>query len=179
MDEQQIEIANTILYFLGPHSDWKADEDIERHLSGMAFPEEIYRVVKLLIAEGLLERKDDSAKLTKLAATFGPDVMKYSTPNFGYELTTKAVQLLSKGKDFRDYLKDKGEKAAAEKTKAERDEHHKNLQIRELEEKLNVMNAKQQEFWEHQKQTNFQSRLLSAIAALFSLFALLKAWSIL
>lgn len=179
MTERQIELANHILSFLGPHSDWKAEEDIERHLNWMADRDEIRMVAKSLIAEDLLEWKDDSANISRLAATFGPDVMKYSTPKFGYELTIKAVQLLSKGKNFRDYWKEKAEKEDVEKAKAEQDEHYKKLQIRDLEEKLSVMNVEQRAFWNEQKARNKQLTLIAIIGALFSLFALLKAWGFL
>lgn len=179
MNERQIQIANTILYFLGPHSDWKAEEDIERHLGGMVFPEEIYRVAKFMVGEGLLEEKEESFKLHNLAATIGRKELENIPRRFGYELTIKAVQLLSKGKNFRDYLNEKGEKAAAEKTKAERDEHHKNLQIRDLEEKLKVMNVEQRDFWKEQKARSKHLTILAIISAIFSLAALLKAWGIL
>ncbi len=179
MTEKQIEIANKILSFLGPHSDWKAEEDIERHLSGIAFTNEIYRVAKFMVGEDLLERKEESFKFHDLAAIIGSKELENIPRRFGYELTTKAVELLSMGKDFRYYLKKKVEKEVKQTEKEEMEREHRVLQIEDLKEKLKVMNKAQLQFWNEQKARNKQLTLIAIISGLFSLVALLKVWGIL
>lgn len=83
-----------------------------------------------------------------------------------YLLTIKGIQLKHSG----GYAK----QLATE----ERNEHYKNLQVQDLETKLNIMNAEQRDFWKAQKQKNCQTTLMAIISALFSLFAMLKTFGV-
>src|SRR5262245_30245361 len=64
--------------------------------------------------------------------------------NGSISLTSKGEQFQKSGKSYADYLKEK-------QSKAERDEHHKDLQIKDLEAKLILMNVEQLKFWHRQK----------------------------
>lgn len=93
-----------------------------------------------------------------------------------YELTSKGNTLHKSGKGIEGYLKDKEETNARKTDKEQRDDYFRTLQIKDLEEKLNVMNVEQRDFWKAQKAKNLQTTLIAIISALFSLIALMKTW---
>lgn len=86
-----------------------------------------------------------------------------------YDLSREAKKSLQSGKNIVDCVNDMLEKEKNEK-------YLKSLQVRDLEEKLNIMNLEQRRFWAEQKARNKQLTLIAIISALFSLFALLKIW---
>ena len=93
-----------------------------------------------------------------------------------YMFTAEGELSYQKGMRTVDYVNEEAQKEAEQQRKEERDEHYKNLQVRDLEEKLNIMNVEQRDFWATQKAKNKQTTLIAIISALFSLVALLKTW---
>ena len=90
-----------------------------------------------------------------------------------YDLSKVGREILESGKSFHEYLKDK----EYQKFEKEKREDYKNeLQIQELETKLNTLNNAQLDFWKAQKEKNLQTTLIAIISALFSFVALLKSW---
>ena len=69
-------------------------------------------------------------------------------------LTPKGEQFQESGKSYADYLEEK-------KKKAERDDRHKDLQIQDLEMKLEVMNKEQLKFWHRQRWQFWLTLMLS------------------
>jgi hypothetical protein len=86
-----------------------------------------------------------------------------------YDLTREIKKSLQSGKSINDCINE-----MLEKEKNER--YLKILQIKDLEEKLNVMNIEQKGFWVEQKARNKQLTLIAIIGSIFSLLALLKSF---
>jgi hypothetical protein len=93
-----------------------------------------------------------------------------------YKLTTWGFDYFRSGKRFEEWLKELEEKEAKQAEKEQRDDYFRTLQIKDLEEKINIMNVEQRDFWKAQKQKNLQTTLIAIISALFSLVALMKTW---
>lgn len=93
-----------------------------------------------------------------------------------FKLTSKGHSLFESKKGIEGYLKDNADTKSRQMEKEQRDDYFRTLQIKDLEEKLNVMNVEQRDFWKAQKQKNLQTTLIAIISALFSLVALMKTW---
>ncbi len=83
-------------------------------------------------------------------------------------LTPKGEQFQKSGKSYADYLKEK-------QSKAERDDRHKDLQILDLETKLNLMNAEQLKFWHRQRWQFWLTIMVAGAAFILSIINFIKS----
>lgn len=83
-------------------------------------------------------------------------------------LTPKGEQFQKSGKSYGDYLEEK-------KMKAERDDRHKELQIQDLETKLNLMNAEQLKFWHRQRWQFWLTIMVAGAAFILSIINFVKS----
>lgn len=83
-------------------------------------------------------------------------------------LTPKGEQFQKSGKSYADHLTEK-------KMKADRDDRHKDLQIQDLETKLNLMNAEQLKFWHRQRWQFWLTLILAAAGFLLGIINFIKS----
>lgn len=161
MTDNEIKAAGKILKLLGPDTKWKWKRTVFNEINDQNISEErMHTIANFLKEDGLLEIKNSS------------------TGNPGYELTPKAVKLLSNQKGYGDYIKEEKEKEAKQQEKEKLDEYYRTLQVEDLVKKLNAINPSQLDFWKSQKQKNIQTTLIAIISALLSLVTLMKTFGL-
>lgn len=157
MTKLEIKAADLLLEYGNPNKSIKVDYCINVKMVP-------YMTKEILITASLYLKEYGFVELSDLGV------------NKMYTLTTSGYDYYRSGKRIGDYLQEQSDKEAKRIAKEEQDEHHKNLQIRDLDEKLNIMNVEQRDFWKAQKQKNVQTTLIAIISAVFSFIALLKAF---
>lgn len=119
------------------------------------------------IARDLAEIGVDYSNVARAAKFLESEGFLIGLPG-SYKLTAKGLEFQRSEKKYSEYLEEKKSKEALES-------RHKELQIRELEEKLEVMNKEQLKFWGRQRWQFWLTFIVASAAFVLSVINFLKS----